>query len=75
MVIRGHLQGQSGHVEEFREHVVHVAVLLGGTLDKDTGRALGVAKGHRLLCLDSSGREGTREEKRGLKCIDDLGIG
>lgn len=56
MMVGGHLLRQTCYVEELGKHVVHVAVLLRRALDKDTGRALRIAKGDRLLRLDRSAR-------------------
>lgn len=57
VVVGGHLLRQIGHIEELRKHIVHVAILLCRTLDKDTRGALRIAKGDRLLRLDRSGTE------------------
>lgn len=57
VVVGGHLLRQIGHIEELRKHIVHVAILLRRTLDKDTRGALRIAKGDRLLRLDRSGTE------------------
>lgn len=61
MVIRCHLLGKTGHIEELCKHVVHVTIFLCRTLHKDTGRTLGTTKRSAFLRLNCSERRVRRD--------------